>query len=106
MQLKEYLQANNIDMMEFSRKTGFSYMSIYNWCHWRHVPLYAYQLIIARETKGKVTQEDWKKVKITRRNNEKDDDINKRSLKTNAVHSAKRVRSGASAQPQGKKSGR
>lgn len=77
MQLKEWLEKEDMTMRAFAFYTGVSELSVHNWISGKFKPMGFYQKLISKFTKGEVTQEDWKHGKTT---------ISKRSGNTDELH--------------------
>ena len=63
MNLREYLETNNLSVLEFCLSTELPTQNVYYWIRGKFVPNRFYKRIIAKLTNGQVTEKDWKKQK-------------------------------------------
>ena len=95
MQLKKWIDSQKMSVMDFAKKYGLTFQSVFNWISGRNKPMRIYRAKIEQITDGKVKQEDW----------EHEQEINKRedSSKKDGLHNTRGVRPHSKASPKSRK---
>jgi hypothetical protein len=98
MNLREWLDAEIMQIVDFAEKIGVSRLTVYNWLYKSTKPLRITQLIVQKETGGKVTLESWETL-----NEQKKADKRLRGTKDNGLRVAQHMVVDKKAKPKSSK---
>jgi hypothetical protein len=99
MKLREYLDANIMEIRQFAAKVPVTEHTVYNWLYKGIVPLRIYQLVVQKITDGQVTLKDWEKKDEKKKTNKRI-----RSTKDNGMRTAQHMDANKATKPKSSKS--